>query len=87
MPIVLRGRIVIPVLQEDGTSVDTEFATIAFVDGTGQQYSQLNVESSEVEGIEDGASLILTTGVEIAFDVPSDRAQAIMRSDLVGDLG
>ena len=85
MPIVLRSRVTIPVFV-DGEQVDQEFATVAFVDGSGQQYAQLNVEASEVEGIEDGASLILTEGGEIAFAVPSDHATAIMRGDLVVDL-
>lgn len=86
MPIVLRGRVNIPTLQEDGSTLDTEYATIAFIDGSGQQYSQLNIEASEVEGISDGASLTLIAGGELAFAVPEDHTTMIMRHDLVGDL-
>ena len=64
MPIILRGRATLPILEEDGTSNDVEFATIAFCHENGQQYSQINCAAALVGGISDGAYLALAEGDE-----------------------
>jgi hypothetical protein len=66
-------------MQEDGSMVDTPFAAIAFVHPNGQQYSQINIDASEVEGIEDGASLAFTPADSShGLDVPEDHREVMM---------
>ena len=78
MPIVLRRRITLPMMKPDGTFESREFATTAFVHTDGAQYAQLNVEASEVVGIENGATLTFAETRPHDLIVPTDQEEMFM---------
>jgi hypothetical protein len=78
MAIILRKLQSFPVMRPDGSFTDVPHATIAFIDANGQQYSQLNIPASEVEGIPEGAALRLIESDEPhGPDVSDDHAEMI----------
>lgn len=60
MPIILRERSSFPIQLEDQSFEERQYAALAFCHDDGRQYAQPNIEASEVEGIDDGATLQLT---------------------------
>lgn len=78
MPIIIRAFPSFPVLQPDGvTFVNTDYATLAFVDASAVQYAQVNVPASEVTGFDVGDYLVFSAGSDLGFTVPTDSQQMI----------
>jgi hypothetical protein len=86
MAIILRRFQTFPMLQGDGSMADVPYATVAFVDPTGQQYAQLNVHADEVDGLAEGDHLVFSLGPGHDLTVPSDHAEAIMATGNVNEL-
>lgn len=78
MPIIIRAFPSFPVLQPDGvTFVDTDYATLAFVDDVAVQYAQVNVPKTEVTGFDVGDYLVFSAASDLGFTVPTDPQQMI----------
>lgn len=78
MPIILRRRVFFPMMQSDGSLLNVEKATIAFIGSDGSQVSQVNIDASEVEGIADGAALRFVEGEPHGLTIPDETGEMIL---------
>lgn len=67
-----------PMMQADGSLLDVEKATIAFISSDGTQEGQVNIDASEVEGITDGAALRFVEGEPHGLSIPDEHGEMVL---------